>query len=221
MAKGVDSALDEARRRVAREYRQRGYRVIEPAERSALPEFLRDLKPDLVAMKEGDHVVVEVREARSLKGSNDLTELASRVAQEKGWRLELIAVPAAEDLAAWSPWPERIDGLVEQADRAFELGLTHAGYVYAAAVLEALVLEVAAANSLKVRGQSLPLVSRELVFHGVIPEAKLKLLLGLWRRRNDLVHGGSATPPPSREELKVVLDTCRWLQSVSRLQAAE
>ncbi len=36
-------------------------------------------------MKEGGHVVVEVKETRSLRGSNDLTELASRVTQEKGW----------------------------------------------------------------------------------------------------------------------------------------
>jgi hypothetical protein len=83
-----DTVIEKKRRRVAANYRRQGYQVTLPKDPATLPSFLRDCHPDLIAEREDDHVVIEIKPSRALKGSNDLQDLAARVAAQPGWRLE-------------------------------------------------------------------------------------------------------------------------------------
>src|SRR5690349_14437535 len=90
MATACLSPSERTSRRVAASYRKQGYRVVVPVAPDALPVFLRDCQPDLIAERDDDHVVVESKPAGTLKGANDLVDLAERVAAQPGWRLELV-----------------------------------------------------------------------------------------------------------------------------------
>lgn len=67
----------------AREYERRGYTVLIEPQDLALPEFLRGLRPDLIAHNAEEWVVVEVRSQASLVGDD---ELARRVLAARGYR---------------------------------------------------------------------------------------------------------------------------------------
>ena len=51
-------------RSVAREYRKRGYQMVEQPRWDSLPSFLRGFSPDLIATKDDDCAVVEIKTAR-------------------------------------------------------------------------------------------------------------------------------------------------------------
>ena len=74
-------------RRVATEYRNMGYDVSVHPDPGVLPMALQELHPDLVAISGDDRVIVEVKSRHSLGA--DLSQLA-RVAEEAGWRFELV-----------------------------------------------------------------------------------------------------------------------------------
>src|SRR3954468_13607670 len=77
--------------RVAEDYRKRGYRVwVEPREKD-LPDFLRDATPDLIAEREGEHVVVEVKRSPSDVDRRQLDETSRRIAAHPGWRFVVMA----------------------------------------------------------------------------------------------------------------------------------
>jgi hypothetical protein len=85
----------KAQRRIARQYTKLGYEVIENPGPASLPSFLRGFSPDLLATKDGDHVVIEIKSSDSLRGSNELTELATIVAQRPDWRFEFVAIESS------------------------------------------------------------------------------------------------------------------------------
>src|SRR6185437_499868 len=113
--------------------------------------------PDLVAEREDDHVVVAIKPSRALKGSNDLTELAARVAGQPGWRLELFALGGEEP---GLPSPEWLDTLL-LAQSGQENGGAFRS-LYLVQVLAFLVRGTAAQNKLPVRDKSPERIAREL-----------------------------------------------------------
>ena len=63
----------------ARSYKRQGYRVTIPTRGDPLPAFLDRLAPDLIADQTDDHVVIEIKRADRVAGSNDLVALSERV----------------------------------------------------------------------------------------------------------------------------------------------
>lgn len=75
---------------VAREYRTRGYEVIVSPPSRALPPFLQGFRPDMLAKRADENVLVEVKTSKSLRGYHRLRELADRAKEFGNWRVELI-----------------------------------------------------------------------------------------------------------------------------------
>ena len=75
---------------VAREYEREGYRVaVEPDPRN-LPGWLEGLRPDLIAQREGESVLVEVVTRRSAQAGERAKRLAETVRCEDGWRFDFV-----------------------------------------------------------------------------------------------------------------------------------
>jgi hypothetical protein len=213
-------SIEQARQRVIREYRRQGYEIIDPATSGVVPESLRQFHPDVVAVKDDDRVVVELKPARTLKGSNELNEFAVR-AREEGWRLELLTVGDGQRAPLSLPDSDRLAALTERSSSAFAKKLPDVAYVYAVALSEELLRDLAAQNGTDARQFSGPALAQELAEQGVLSEAMVKSLRGAWEWRNRFVHGRTPAPPPGRSELDRVLKVCRSLHSLLRLEAAE
>src|SRR5438552_414598 len=76
--------------RVADDYRRRGYEVQVQPDANALPEFLLDFQPDLIARKPGESVIVEVKVGTRTSVAEQLRGIAERVNQQPGWRFSLV-----------------------------------------------------------------------------------------------------------------------------------
>ena len=75
---------------VAQEYEREGYSVaVEPDSRD-LPGWLEGLRPDLVAQREGESVVVEVVTRRSAQAGERAKRLGETVRRQDGWRFDFV-----------------------------------------------------------------------------------------------------------------------------------
>lgn len=211
-----DVAIDRRRRQIAATYRKQGYRVTIPASADARPAFPQDFQPDLIAEKEGDHVVIEVKRSRAPRGTNELTELAELVAAAPGWRLELVAVGTEDDAgpvldAEWlntmlSPPPPGTDF----ARHCIWLG----------EVLEYLLRGIALNNRIRIRDKTARHLAAELAYAGVIDQDLLDRIEDTFAWRNALMHA-MPLPRPATDQAAEIERVCRDLGLQIQTERAE
>jgi uncharacterized protein YutE (UPF0331/DUF86 family) len=97
-------------------YAQHGYQVsIEPSPRE-MPEFLRTLAPDIIARRDGENVVVQIKTS-SPASFDAIQRLARALEHRAGWELQVVYVDLPDP--EWQPptrLPEPKD-LLEQLNR--------------------------------------------------------------------------------------------------------
>lgn len=184
-------------RSVARDYERNGYEVRDPRHEGGLPAFLAPFMPDLIAESDHDRVVIEVKRVDQLRGSNALIDVADRVAREPGWRLELVALPAAHEGQA--PPPKRMDAVAERARDTMRAGHLDLAYLYAWSVVEELLKDLGRRHGVDSGKASLSRVARALVFKGVVPAEILDAVGQASAVRNQMVHSASVARPPTKD----------------------
>jgi hypothetical protein len=220
MAAHSDRAIERAYDQIAEDYARRGYRVSRTGAVGAIPDFLRDHQPDLIAERPDDHVVIEVKRTRSLRGANDLRQLAEEIAAHPGWRLELVALGKDADELAELAEPNWLDAALRLPDRIAEDPETRTYFVvYQSQLLETLLHGLALLARLRPRGKSAPRIAQELAFHGVIDQGTLTRIEQAIEWRNAFVHG-RPLPRTSDEERTDLSALCRDLHARVRREAA-
>jgi HAMP domain-containing protein len=204
-------------RSVARQYAQAGYSVTIPAQGGDTPAFLNGLTPDLIAESEHDRVVVEIKESRGLRGSNELEEIAERVSREPGWRFELVAIPSAETAAA--PAVKRMDYMADRARKAMGYGLPDAAFAYAWSIIEVLLVDLAARHGLAASRKPALHVARDLVSRGILSREALSEIEHARTLRKRIVHDETEVLP-SAAEVNRLLDLGRRLREELTASAA-
>jgi hypothetical protein len=182
---------------VARRYRREGYHVVVPDERTRLPLFLEGVRPDLIAERDDDRVVIEVKANQALRGSNDLRAVAERVSRHPGWRFELVTIGSTEHV------PNVQGGHLEQIESDAR-GMVSAGQGYFAylglfGIVEALLTDLAERNRLKASTTSALQLARQLVWKGIVPAELLAGLEHAQALHNQIVHARQATEIPASE----------------------
>ena len=215
----TDAAL-RTERSVAREYRRRGYEVIEQPRGESLPSFLRGFAPDLIALKDDDRAVVEIKPAESLRGSNEIKELAAAVEAHAGWRFELISLGKRKDTPSVGVSEGNLERLLDTALTTYDSGRRDVSLIYLVSVLDELVRDAALQYRIKGRDRSAGSIIAELAFQGIIDGATADVLDQAWQRRNAMVHGRAETERLSRDEILQVVAACREIQAAMQLQAA-
>jgi hypothetical protein len=193
MVSQARSEEEKTIRRVAASYRKAGYRVAAQPKSDSIPSFLLDCRPDLIAEREDDRVVIEIKAAGSLKGSNDLVELAKRVESEPGWRLELVTFKDTDPdaLLITAPWLERMLGKQN-------FGSQPAGDVFMAAfrleVLSFMLRSFALRAGLEVKNKLAGDLANELAFEGLIDETLLGRIQNALHWQTNLMRGRETAP---------------------------
>jgi hypothetical protein len=186
-------------RSIARRYKRKGYSVTEPTKGGSMPGFLEGLSPDLIAEREDDRVVIEVKQTRALRGSNELRTVAERVSREPGWRFELVAVASVEALSP--PPPEVIAHISSRARQVMNEGYADFAYVFAWSLIETLLSELARRNGLSADKSTSRQLARNLVTLGVISKKVFDAIEEARVKRNRLLHLVSeALPRPAEVE---------------------
>jgi uncharacterized protein YutE (UPF0331/DUF86 family) len=170
-------------------YEQRGFSfVVEPGSQT-LPDFLGSYRPDAIAQKEGENVLIEIIRRQRSPWEQPLADVRGRIAGHKGWKLNIVyAMERPEDLIV-IPIP-RLDTLKQQIAEveALEAGGHHrAAFVLSWSVLEAVLNRVKESGPHRIRtaGQ----VVHTLTMDGHISAATDRKLRELSDLRNRIVHG--------------------------------
>lgn len=179
---------------LAESYRQRGYSVSAPADMESVPFDLNGYVPDLLAEKDGQHLLVLANNTQQPISIDRLRELMETIKQqpEQGWRLllinyspESVAGSLPQDTISWNNIVQRIG----QAKRLREAGDAEAAILLFWSALEALLRRHAESldlplEQLSVRALLDYLYSDADLSYEHFDQAK-KLLSG----RNKLAHG--------------------------------
>jgi hypothetical protein len=202
-----------AQKKVARKYKTLGYDVLENPDPDLLPEFMRGTAPDIIARSKSDNVVIEVKNHASLKGSNDLINIAERVSGHPDWRFELVVLDDNEkdQLANSGMEYER---LLEKVQIATSVQLFDVAYVYLVSVLLKTARDLAEKYNIKQDGKSDGNLLVDLGFKGVLPKELLQQCLSSLSRRNELVHSRDETEDPSEDDLKGLLRLSEQLKQL-------
>jgi hypothetical protein len=178
--------------RVAREYREKGYKVSIQPDAADLPEFLRRVRPDIVAESDDDKVVVEVKTRAQLPKSEELPEIARLVEGHPGWRFELVLartrlagrmtledMPDTQELRRW----------LGDAERILESGASEGALLLGWAVAEACLRRAAWTSDIGLDpGTSKSLLTRVFTY-GLLDRDDFDVLSEAADVRNATAHG--------------------------------
>lgn len=190
-----DLPVDERQRieRIAEEYRSKGYEVLVEPSGSDLPSFLGDDRPDLIARRGDERLVIELKPSSSRPELGKARRLAERVQKEPGWKLVLIALSPAEELLPGeqlslldSPEVERH---LTHARRLLGTGQPEAALLLAWAAVEARLRWLAKQEEIPLPRPGTPTLLRQLVSLGLIEREQYGVLFDAFKARSAVAHG--------------------------------
>jgi hypothetical protein len=197
----------EAIKQYADWYSQQGYQVsIEPSPRE-LPEFVRTLAPDMIARRDGENIVVEIKTS-SPASFEQVQRLARALEHRAGWRLQVVYADLADP--EWAP-PAELPDISELLTRLPSVRSADEGDHGAPQFLLLWSIIEAAArhrlSSLKIpptRRISSSALLKMLLTEGIIEEDNYAVLRHGLAVRNAIAHGFLNQPvdPALFEELR-------------------
>lgn len=172
---------------VARELVGDGYEVrVEPGP-GFLPDRLARFRPDIVAKRGDENLIVEVKLTPDAASGAQVRALAEAAGSEPGWRFRLVTAP--RDLAA-APWTlEEAAARVDEAEELARRGHAEAALLLLVGAAEAVGRRLGEIEGLRLQRWNPRSLSGELVNHGLIDREDADLLDRAQRLRNLVVHG--------------------------------
>jgi hypothetical protein len=178
---------------IANEYRRKGYKVAIYPPRNALPSFLSNYQPDIIAEGEAESVVIEVMTLRSLSNDDRVYRIAKIVEGQPGWRFDLVMTnPRGSTLIASESRLPNIEELSRRLTKAKGLvdhGDLEAAISVASSAAEGLLRLIGKAEDIDLERQSSSYVTKKLYSLGLIDDLCYRELSNFFKVRNSIVHG--------------------------------
>jgi uncharacterized protein YutE (UPF0331/DUF86 family) len=183
--------------KLAEEYRDKGYEISFHPNPEDLPDFLKNYRPDMIARRDDEAVVVEVKSRSSLNSSTQyLRNLAQVVEQHPGWRFELV-MTNPED----AEYSQSAEGSLQEAEIesrlqvARQLTTQHleSAILYSWSLVEATLRLVAENEGLSLQRFDPLYLVKQLATEGVISKSEYQLLMNALSLRNSIAHGFKTT----------------------------
>lgn len=195
-------------------YESDGYAFFTHPSPSLVPAFLEDFRPDAIAVRDDEGVVIEVKVGEGAAGrrSPDVTD---RFKDHGKWKFHVVyAGDVDTDTVSISPPDEQqLQKGVREVESLLDGGHSGAAFVLAWAVLEAAARQASAGSS---EGLTEALTSRQTVAvlegEGLIDATSARNLRGMIEARNALAHGDLARDVDERE-VRFVLSLLRLIVS--------
>jgi hypothetical protein len=173
---------------VAREYRADGYEVVVHPRPAILPGFLRGVRPDILAFRGDQKVLVEIVSGPPRDEAAELSELARAVQQHPGWRFDFVHVPAPAARQA-SLGAEEIRRQLEAVRAIAAAGHGAAALVLGWSAAEAALRLLADEHSVPYEPHRPRELVRTLTAAGLLEQEDNDALARGWEARNRAGHG--------------------------------
>jgi hypothetical protein len=187
---------DETLERVIEKYESEGYRVTRAAGTGAVPAEIAHLRSqiDLIAQREGEYVVIEVKRRDQLYEINPLEMAIQR--DLPGFRYDLVVYPPSGvdgiPLEDGEPDSEYVESLLEEAHQLLDIGKSRGAFLVASSAIESTMRNAARRERLDIGAGDPRFVLKTLYSNGVMSYEDYDRLIHCLDKRNRLVHGLSA-----------------------------
>lgn len=211
----------ELLQRVADRYRQRGYDVLVEPSGEQRPDFLGRFRPDMIARRGDESVVVELKRKRPGQPDPELRKLASEIARHPEWRLDLVLSDEIDrqgsmDLLRTLSAKE-LAGQLEEGLHLCRSGHVVGGILLIWASFEGIARLAAGREGLDVSPTEAPLaLVRGLVSEGIMEDPDYEVVKVALERRNGIAHGFAASPE-DRETFERLGEIARRLLTASEI----
>jgi hypothetical protein len=184
-------------RELYEKYLANGYNVILEPGLQELPFDLGGYRPDLIAEKEGDHLVVEVKTSRARLPVEQLRLVSEEISKHLGWRFVLITL---DDDGGESPFEqddypdwELISARLNPVERLIEVEQLEPAILYLWSIFEVAMRKRAREQSIPVYRLPASNVVNHLFSQGEISITDYDCIRDLQSARNKIAHGEFAT----------------------------
>jgi uncharacterized protein YutE (UPF0331/DUF86 family) len=204
----------KAAEQLADDYRAKGYDVIVEPRREQLPEVLAQFRPDLLARRGDETVLLQVKSRNTLGRPPGIQELAQAVQRLPGWRFELVLAPP--DLPypvpeGIEPWDQRaVASAIEEAEALVRSGHFAAALLVAWAAAEACLRLLAGKERIPSDHADAAHLLAALATSAVISREQYHSLRAAMELRNAVAHGFSA-PLLDRDTVKALIELASTL----------
>ncbi len=179
--------------RIAEEYRSKGYDVLVEPSGPDLPSFLGDHRPDLIARRGDERLIIELKPSLSRAEPERARNLAERVEKELGWKLVLIATSPAEELLPGEQLPllslPEVEQHLRHARQLLNSGRLEAALLLAWAAVESQLRALAKREEIPMPRPETPTLLRQLVSLGIIDREQHRVLADAYKARSAVAHG--------------------------------
>jgi hypothetical protein len=192
---GMTRTLHDSKvRELADRYEAEGFRVIVEPGSEVLPFELGNYHPDLVAQKQDEHVIVEVKEEGDPVSVERFRDIAEEIRRHPGWRFLLVTTNDLEsgslggmigELSSWQEATER----VARAERLLDQGNSDAAFFLIWSAFEAILRRHAESVALPIDRLPTLALLKHLYSQGELSIPQYDRAMAARQLRNRLAHG--------------------------------
>lgn len=207
-------SLEERINELASDFAAKGYTVLVDPKRTELGIDLGGYLPGLLAKREGEVVLVEVKSSTDRLPVEYYRSIAERVAAQKGWRFVLVTLDEPAEIAPPSlahPIPDwaQLEQRLTVVERMVQQQLWEPSLLYLWSLTEAALRRRAEALRLPVERFPASRLLAQLYSYGVLSIHEFEELQRTLEARNRMAHGLNA--PIESESLKRAVASIRKL----------
>lgn len=202
----------ETLHRVKPRYEKEGFQFLIAPESSELPDFLAGFRPDAIAKRGDERVVIEVKStSRAADESAIVKFLAGEIPKHEGWRFEVIVAEKERDRSAMQvPTKDELAAELDSVKTLIEQGEYKVALPYAWGLLEAISRKLVFDERDRTTRFLPRTVVEKLTSEGYLNDEMHERLLEISNLRNQIVHGFMGVDV-SREKLQTLLSVIQKL----------
>ena len=179
--------------KVGQLYRDKGYDVLIAPQGNQLPDFLQTFRPDLIAHKGAEHIVVEVRMRGRVSDLPQVNELAKVVRNEADWKFELFLLGPENSFfvnGASLFTVEEIRAKIKKEVALFvENGHLEAAFLMGWSLVEAILRVLAVKEGIEGETATPDYLLKQMTFEGIIARETYHDLKRAQKTRDAIAHG--------------------------------
>jgi hypothetical protein len=180
---------DSRLRDIAEQYEQRGYKVTVSPRARQLPRFLSKFRPDMVAERADESVIIEVRSSAKERSNDYWNELSKVVQQHPGWRLELVFNPTLKAKRPSTINQEQILLRLQEGEQLANQEMLAAALLITWSATEAAMRLASEHDEIELPDLRPATVITRLYTDGILERKEYDFLLECMQMRNHVTHG--------------------------------
>ncbi|MEH2358729.1 hypothetical protein [Nostoc sp.] len=194
MINNTKTLHDQKLKSLAEKYESQGFRVFTEPKTDELPFDLGNYQPNIIAIKDGSGLVIEVKTSLSRVSVDRLQALAEEVSKHPGWRFLLVTVEdieakslpgTSEELPSWQELTDRFF----QAHRLIKNDEIEPAFLFMWSIFEGALRKRAIVVSIPIERFPFIGLLKHLYSLGELSISQFELAQACFEVRNRLAHG--------------------------------